>query len=222
MKACVSKLSPRAEERITEAMEKWARWRAARSGDGLGWPHITITGKILAGMPSTKCTLCDGRERIPGWKVGVAMQWIECPRCDGEGKIKADPGSSRAAEAACKACVCPGTGRPTGEVGGKTCIKCRGRGKVTNHAAAVVNPAFIQSTSAPSFRADDDPISQRIDWLVCTELTEYQREIVIHEYARHGSQAKKAAKLEISQGYYSRVLAEAREVLAAGLYGSTE
>ena len=204
-----AKLSPHAEERLTEAMERWARWRSVRAGNGLGWPHITITGKFMAGMPSTKCTLCDGRERIPGWKVGAARQWIECPRCDGKGRIKADPTSQCAPTKACRAC------RSTGEINGKTCIRCRGSGRATNPDAGVVNPAFIRSTAPGGYT--DDPLSQRIDWIICTALTEDHRAIILVEYTHSGTQQAKAPRCGVSQGYYSRMLSQAQKMIVAEL-----
>ena len=66
-------------------MEEWARWMTQRNFHG--WPAKTILGRCLDDMPTTKCTTCDGRGRLPGHEVGSTHQFITCDVCKGKGKI---------------------------------------------------------------------------------------------------------------------------------------
>ena len=74
-------------ESIEKLLESWARWRCDRVGAELGYGP-TVIGRMIDGLPSTKCTRCDGSgdvvvENIHKHKIKTA-----CPRCDGLGKIK--------------------------------------------------------------------------------------------------------------------------------------
>lgn len=72
---------------IVGVMEEWARWTSQRNTKG--FPASTVLGRILDGLPSTKCTLCDGYGVVKGAKFGLSGR-LQCPRCHGNGKIKAD------------------------------------------------------------------------------------------------------------------------------------
>lgn len=94
------------------------------------------------------------------------------------------------------------------------CPSCDGARKVkldTNPSK--VNPALITG-SGPRSAFDDDPLSQKVDWLVCVALTEDQRVVVLAQYTRHGTQKLKATRLGISEGYFSRLLGEAHDLIA--------
>lgn len=160
---------------IRNHMERWARWRIYRATGELGWPRKTLLGKILDGLPSTRCPVCQGRGKVPVpvGRFGRELPWILCPQCHGDGKVKADPHGEKA------------------------------------------NPAFIKGTYDPTF--GDDPLCQKIDRIVCSKLTEYERSIVIGEYTSNGTQAHKAERLNISQSYYSKLLGVALESIAQSL-----
>ncbi len=70
---------------IVSVMEEWARWAAQRNFHG--WPAKTVLGRCLDDMPTTKCTTCDGRGKIPGSEVGSSYQFIKCDVCKGLGKV---------------------------------------------------------------------------------------------------------------------------------------
>ena len=177
-------------ETIDDDLERWARWRVVRSY-GLGYPKDS-TGKLMDGMRSTTCPDCRGEGRIPGHRVGSALAFIDpCPQCHGRGKVAGDftaDESSRTVK--CKEC------KGRGEVNGTTCPPCRGTGKHTNIRHYRINPAGIKSTRQPG--ADDDPLSHRIDWLVCTVLTEDERTVIMHEYcwSRTRQQALKRLRVD--------------------------
>lgn len=69
--------------------ERWARWRIVR-WTGIGWPTITVLGKVLDGLPSTKCTTCQGRGYLTNADHAAVRGRLSCKTCNGEGKIKTD------------------------------------------------------------------------------------------------------------------------------------
>ena len=81
----------RSRDNIRDLMDGWARWRVGKISAGLGWPHKTMTGRLLDGMPSTKCTTCNGRGYVTERDIHSIRGRIDCPVCAGEGKVKADP-----------------------------------------------------------------------------------------------------------------------------------
>ena len=97
-----------------------------------------------------------------------------------------------------------------GEVNGRTCVICRGSGQrtVVEHK---INPAHIRST----FRIPDDPLSQRIDRLVCELRRRHQLLgywfVVDMEYCdnRGGTQALKAQRLLLQPDCYESRLRRA-------------
>jgi len=199
-----------ARENIRKLLENWARWRVYRAGSDLGWPKSDSIGRALSSMPSTKCTTCDGKGKVPGGKIGLAVQSVICPTCGGNRRVTLKARDVFVRIKNCPDCNSKPTDTP-GEINGKTCLRCRGMGKVRT-VRAKANPAFIPSTR-PRSDYGDDPVSQRIDWLVVSKLTEIQRTVLIWEFTRNGTQTEKAAKLDCSQGYFSRVLGEAIAVI---------
>lgn len=201
---------------IRDLMEQWARWSAAREGDtSLGWPRVTILGNLMRDMPTTQCPTCDGHGRVPGSRVGSALAFLTCPICSGGGKIDADPHVRGGETTPCTHCKNPRTGKPMGEKNGQTCIHCRGSGYMPTPAnfegrtpASAVNPAFLRATKQGGY-IEDDPISQRIDWLICTAITEDERVIVMHEYRWSRTRQKALARLKVGSQYFAETLADA-------------
>ena len=70
---------------VVSVMEEWARWMTQRNFHG--WPAKTILGRCLEDMPSTRCTVCSGRGKIPGHEVGSSREFIKCDVCKGLGKV---------------------------------------------------------------------------------------------------------------------------------------
>lgn len=109
--------------------------------------------------------------------------------------------------------ICIGKEKPV-----HNCPVCGGDGRVKLDVRdSKSNPAFIRGNgNRQSY--DDDPQSQRVDWLVCTELTEYQREVIISAFCRNGTQTQKARNIGISQQQFSLIQAEAMTKIESRLY----
>lgn len=192
-----------------EQLERWARWRHFRHG-GYG---KTMTEKFLEGMPGTRCPACGGQGK---------RGRIDCEPCGGSGRVRLETKIPQPIITPCRHCfVCVndrGEGRSTGEINGRTCIHCRGSGVrlVTENK---VNPAHIRST----YLAPDDPVSQRIDRLVC-ELR--RRDVLLGYYfvvwaeycdSRGGTQAIKAQRIFITPDCYYKRLQRAVEWIGSAL-----
>lgn len=176
--------------RTREQMEQWARWRHYRWG-GYG---KTLTEKFIEGMPGTRCPACGGRGKR-GHEV--------CATCGGAGQARLDQSTARPVITVCPLCK-------RGEINGRTCMRCRGSG-VRAMVNLKINPAHIRST----YQTPDDPVSQRIDRLVCElrrrdELLGYWF-VVWAEYCdtRGGTQASKAQRLLILPDCYESRLRRA-------------
>lgn len=109
--------------------------------------------------------------------------------------------------------ICIGKEKPV-----HNCPVCGGDGRVKLDVRdSKANPAFIRGNgNRQSY--DDDPQSQRVDWLVCTELTEYQRDVVISAFCSNGTQLLKARKMGVSPGYYSALLGESMQIIDSLLW----
>lgn len=109
--------------------------------------------------------------------------------------------------------ICIGKEKPA-----HNCPVCGGDGRVKLDVKdSKANPAFIRGNgSRQSY--DDDPQSQRVDWLVCTELTENQREVLISAFCRSGTQTTKARELRISQQHFSLLQGEAMAIIESQLF----
>jgi hypothetical protein len=109
--------------------------------------------------------------------------------------------------------ICIGREKPY-----QNCPVCGGDGRVKLEANdSKANPAFITG-NGPRIHYDDDPRSQRVDWLICTALTEDQRIVVISTYRSNGTQDHKARKMGISREYFSRLLGKAHDIILSRLY----
>lgn len=189
--------------RTREQLERWARWRHYRYG-GYG---KTLTEKFIEGMPGTHCPTCGGKG-----KRGKQT----CGTCYGAGSVDLLPGTDRVRNTPCLHCQVKG--KSLGEINGRTCVVCRGSG-VRTVVENKVNPAHIRST----YQSPDDPISQRIDRLVC-ELR--QREVLLGyffvvwaEYcdARGGTEASRAQRLLLTPPCYRKRLQRAVEWIGAAV-----
>lgn len=189
--------------RTREQLERWARWRHYRYG-GYG---KTLTEKLIEGMPGTRCPSCSGS--------GKRAKQV-CGTCYGAGHVHMLPETDRVRVTACTHCLVKG--KSLGEINGRTCVVCRGSG-VRTTVENKVNPAHIRST----YQSPDDPVSQRIDRLVC-EMR--QREVLLGyffvvwaEYcdARGGTQASRAQRLLLTPECYWKRLQRAVEWIGAAL-----
>lgn len=121
------------------------------------------------------------------------MPGTTCPKCLGKGHVHIQP--------------------DTGPKVKLECPTCDGQGRVKlDTRETLVNPALIMPTGSKA-RYDDDPVAQRVDWIICAHMTEDSRIILRLQYLRNGTQEQKARRLRISQGHYSKILGEAVEEL---------
>ena len=137
-----------------------------------------------------------------GWpkrdSIGRAMSGMpstKCIVCNGKGRIVEHDAYGRDIRIECKICA--------------------GQGKLAMdpdpHKA---NPAFIHATRGRN-SYDDDPVSQKIDFIVCTELTEPEQAILTMEYTRVGNQnqklhrLKKEDEISLTHSLYNQMLIEA-------------
>ncbi len=201
-----------ATERIRERMEMWARYRWSGGGSG----SRTFFDKVLRGMPGTNCPACAGIGRLALGRQRGVEQYAICSNCGGAGKIRLEKPRSFVRVRICPRCRPMKAGDVAGEIGGRTCHRCRGSGKIIVDLTQV-NPAFIHST----YLQPDNLVAQRIDRLVC-ELR--QRDVllgywlVIHaEYCdiRGGTQVDKADRVGIAYENYKKRLTRALEWIEA-------
>lgn len=205
-------------------LERWVRWAFGARIYG----RSTI-GKLMDGLRSTTCATCRGRKRVEGWKVGSDATWVDpCPACSGEGHIRADLGVDRYVRTVdCTQCLDTATGRPVGEVNGRTCFRCRGAKRYTI-VREKVNPAGIRATRHHGANQDDDPVSAQIDRLVAgwrvSDHTVWLYEVVMMEYSENGTQAAKARSMWVSTSFYEKKLKDAhgRVSVLVDLYGKHE
>lgn len=189
---------------IHNLMERWARWRHEDSTRHRAVAK-TLIEKAREGMPSTKCTKCHGH--------GFTKTDPVCPQCGGDGRVKLKPEKARTWCTPCKACLAqPSDSRGRGEVNGRTCVPCRGRGLIF-HSVHKVNPAFISST----FTIARDHACERIDRLVMElerrrDLGKYHM-VVWEQYCSRNhertTQAKHAARCGLNYGTYVSHLSRA-------------
>ena len=91
------------------------------------------------------------------------------------------------------------------------CPVCGGDGRIKLEVMDdKANPAFIRG-NGPVYSYDDDPQSQRVDWLVCTVLEEDERVIIIKEFCDMGNRNTKISRLHITHSYYNDVLDSAMQ-----------
>ena len=136
------------------------------------------------------------RQEGNGWprqvilgKMRDGMPGMNCPGCGGQGKRQISVQGGIAQYIPC----------PT----------CKGGGKVKlDPGGNKINPMFIPST-ATKYAQEDEKLMMRIDWLICTELTEDQRIVVMAEFTWNGNRNQKIAKLKIRHSTFNDELEEA-------------
>lgn len=77
---------------IVEKLEVWARWkRGEQSGDGVSAGYgRTFLEKALSGMPTTRCTGCNGVGKVPGSRYNMPeLVRVDCMMCGGRGRVVA-------------------------------------------------------------------------------------------------------------------------------------
>lgn len=214
-------------QNIDDILEQWSRWRVDRQKPSSGY-GTSMLSRAMDSMPSAKCVPCNGNGRVSASKYGLktGSGWINCLNCNGTGKIKLDTTDERTQR--CTSCKGKGdkpanrfeAEKPEDEQERTPCTACAGSGRIKTRK---INPAFIRPPGKSGPRTDfDDPQSQRVDWLVCTAITEYERSILITEYCLPEkqvgkNQSERSINLKVSQGYYSKLLASAKDKIEQGM-----
>lgn len=146
---------------ILALVRGWSRWRSGtvQEQSVIGDSHITTVGRCIEDMPSTTCTFCIGRGRVPGWRIGSSLEFVTCPPCAGSGKVDLEHTGEKHTPRCCSRC------EGKGEIKGATCFRCRGSG-ITVDVQMQINPAFISATDAGT-DDDFDPRYMVIDREVC-------------------------------------------------------
>ena len=130
-------------------------------------------------------------------KLLDGMPGTGCPRCAGHGKITIDA---------------PGIARMRVD-----CPLCDGDGRVKLDPSSVkVNPALIPQTGIRG-QYNDDPLSQKVDWLVCTAIEEDERVVVMAEFTQNGNRNRKIAKIRITHSVFNDLLDSALGKIAKNL-----
>lgn len=81
------------ETEVYKTMESWAVWRHfAYNHKGGGG---SVLGRVLDGMPSTRCTNCQGACRVKAADYARTKHYTVCTLCGGKGKIKPESTSDK-------------------------------------------------------------------------------------------------------------------------------
>ena len=108
--------------------------------------------------------------------------------------------------------ICIGREKPH-----QDCPVCGGDGRVKLEAMDnKANPAFITGNGPRSYH-DDDPRSQRVDWIVCTMLTDDERTIIRAEFLENGNRNMKISRLRIRHSTFNELLDSALDRIAEEL-----
>jgi hypothetical protein len=90
-----------------------------------------------------------------------------------------------------------------------TCPVCIGERRVKfDHSPNKANPMLIHGNGI-RYGWNDDPVSQKVDKIICTIMTEDQRVVVIQEFTKNGTQNDKIRRLHITHSKYNNLLDEA-------------
>lgn len=98
-----------------------------------------------------------------------------------------------------------------------TCPVCGGQRNVKmDYSPNKANPTLIHG-SGSRYGWNDDPVSQKIDQIICIKMTERQKEVVIYEFTKNGTMRDKIKKLRMTYSQYNGHLDEAVETVAENL-----
>lgn len=98
-----------------------------------------------------------------------------------------------------------------------TCPVCSGNRTVKiDTSPAKANPVLIRGNGS-RYGWNDDPISQKVDLIICTLLTDRQKEVVIEEFTKGGTMRNKIQRLRMTYSQYNGHLDIAVETVAENL-----
>jgi hypothetical protein len=94
------------------------------------------------------------------------------------------------------------------------CPVCHGARRAKLDASpSKANPVLIHGNGS-RYGWNDDPISQKVDHIVCTKMSEDERVVVIQEFTKGGNQADKIRRLHLTQSTYRELLDDAIGIVA--------
>jgi hypothetical protein len=199
---------------IIEIMEQWAKWLSGPSGQTMGY-GTNVLERLIRGMPSTRCRTCDGEGEALRDRPNGSRGYDLCPDCQGSGRINLKPTTAKTGRA-CQHCrVKVGDGwESKGEIEGRTCIHCRGSGRIMGESIHhKANPATIPSTA---HYQRDDSLMYQVDRIICA-LPDLHKLVAWQEYLRIGRQHDKCLRVGIGREKYLSVLAEVHAAVEEGI-----
>ena len=97
------------------------------------------------------------------------------------------------------------------------CPVCNGARRVKiDYSPSKANPMLIHG-SGSRYGWNDDPVSQKIDLIICTIMTDDQKVVVIQEFTKNGTMRDKIQRLRMTYSQYNGLLDEAVETVAENL-----
>jgi hypothetical protein len=98
-----------------------------------------------------------------------------------------------------------------------TCPVCSGARQVKiDYSPSKANPMLI-SGNGNRYGWNDDPLSQRIDWLVCMVIDDDERIVVMAEFTQNGNRNRKIARIRITHSVFNDLLDSALGKIAKNL-----
>lgn len=95
-----------------------------------------------------------------------------------------------------------------------TCPVCDGARRVKmDYSPAKANPMLIHGNGS-RYGWNDDPVSQKVDLIICTKMTDDQKLVVIVEFTKNGAPSDKIRRLKMTYSTYNNLLDEAVETVA--------
>ena len=97
------------------------------------------------------------------------------------------------------------------------CPVCHGDRRVKiDHSPSKANPMLIHG-SGSRYGWNDDPVSQKVDLIICTIMTDKQKCVVIQEFTKNGTLRDKIQRLRMTYSQYNGYLDEAVETVEENL-----
>jgi hypothetical protein len=98
-----------------------------------------------------------------------------------------------------------------------TCPVCLGGRRIKfDLSPNKANPMLIHG-NGNRYGWNDDPVSQKVDWIICTKMTEGQQEVVEQEFTKNGTQNDKIRRLHLTHSKYNELLDTAILAVAENL-----
>lgn len=98
-----------------------------------------------------------------------------------------------------------------------TCPVCDGARKIKlDYCPSKANPMLI-SGNGNRYGWNDDPVSQKVDFIICAVMSDNQRLVIIQEFTHNGTQNDKIRRLRMTHSIYNETLEEALSVVEENL-----